>query len=305
MSPIPQDGAADIQAYNDELESLGTMSWHNSPWLYTECYLYRRIQTCFARRATRFWKCYDVFGRQKARALTSSKASVVELLQFLRGAIDTDERHASALLQEMLEISLWGNSVDLLLLVHLSAEELQGRQGKQARESFKQNVVDDDTEEVCNFVSGLKDATRTREIHVVLDNAGFEFFADLILVVYLLATNYASVVVLHGKAFPWFVSDVTEGDVAFTLEALANAAFSGDVSEAEAAEMTHFGATLAKLLEAGQLRYESHPFWTTQHCFARMREEAPDLWASLVSSELVIFKGDLNYRKLVFDGLWP
>lgn len=27
--------------YNQELEKLGTSTWLNVPWLYSECYLYR------------------------------------------------------------------------------------------------------------------------------------------------------------------------------------------------------------------------------------------------------------------------
>lgn len=312
IRPLSEDGAADIQTFNDELGELGSMTWHNSPWLFTECYLYRQVQTCFSRRQTPFWKNYDVFKRQKSRALMSSKTSAVELVQLLRKIVDPSEHghplgesDLKALLEEMLEVSLWGNSVDLLLLVHLSTEELQSRQGKQARQSFKQNVVDDDMEEVSQCMSRLVNADRPREIHIILDNAGFEFLADLILATYLLAANYASAVVLHGKAFPWFISDVTAHDLEFTLKTLGSASFSDNVSNSEKVELKWFEATLKRHLQSGSLRFEAHPFWTTQHCYARMPEYAPDLWTELVKAELVVFKGDLNYRKLVFDGLWP
>jgi len=41
FSPLADDGQADIEGYNKELEQLGNPSWFNVPWLYAECYLYR------------------------------------------------------------------------------------------------------------------------------------------------------------------------------------------------------------------------------------------------------------------------
>ncbi|KAJ9107194.1 hypothetical protein QFC19_002854 [Naganishia cerealis] len=40
-------------------------------------------------------------------------------------------------------------------------------------------------------------------------------------------------------------------------------------------------------------------FWTTQYSYQFLAEEAPELLQELKKSELVIFKGDLNYRKYV------
>lgn len=40
-SPLEDDGASDIAAYNKELEQRGNSKWHDVAWLYAECYLYR------------------------------------------------------------------------------------------------------------------------------------------------------------------------------------------------------------------------------------------------------------------------
>lgn len=288
------------------------MAWHNSPWLYTECYMYRLIHTCFSRRETTFWIGYDVFARQKSTSLKSSKTVIVELVQWLleicqkihKNEVKSAE-NMKALLEEMLQVSLWGNATDLLLLISVSVEELQSRQGKRSREMFKGNVVDDDTEQVWELLSAMPENSSKREIHVVLDNSGFEFVTDLVLVAYLLAANYAKTVVLHGKAIPWFVSDVTASDLDVTLDTLEHGNFSGTVTPEEASSLNEFSAQLRAYLTSGRLRYEAHPFWTTQHSYARLPQVAPQLYQDLSAAELVIFKGDLNYRKLVFDGLWP
>jgi len=51
----------------------------------------------------------------------------------------------------------------------------------------------------------------------------------------------------------------------------------------------------------GKLILRPHPFWTTQGGYWRMPSVAPELFEDLKESELVLFKGDLNYRKLVND----
>ena len=60
-----------------------------------------------------------------------------------------------------------------------------------------------------------------------------------------------------------------------------------------------------------------HPFWTLPAAFRGLSESdgarfpaegmitaAPDLYATLASSDLALFKGDLNYRKLMGDLDW-
>lgn len=51
LSPIPDDGEADVKAYNEELAARGSPKWHSVPWLYAECYLYRCV-----------WRAYDSRG---------------------------------------------------------------------------------------------------------------------------------------------------------------------------------------------------------------------------------------------------
>ena len=54
----------------------------------------------------------------------------------------------------------------------------------------------------------------------MLDNSGYELFSDLCLVDALLRSGRVTMVTLHQKAIPWFVSDVTQCDFDSTLSDL-------------------------------------------------------------------------------------
>ena len=57
-------------------------------------------------------------------------------------------------------------------------------------------------------------------------------------------------------------------------------------------------------MEEARWTVHGDQFWTLPHTFDEMSEADPDLYSALVQADLVIFKGDLNYRKLVGDLNW-
>lgn len=50
---------------------------------------------------------------------------------------------------------------------------------------------------------------------------GLELYGDLVLADYLLAAGMADVIVFHGKAVPWFVSDTLRADFYGTIDLCA------------------------------------------------------------------------------------
>lgn len=311
MEPLPSDGASDITSYNEELNALKNPTWQNVPWLFSECYMYRMMRIFFS-TSTSFWQSYDVFTKSKIQSLTGSKTGVLELVKrfhAMRKAIANNEIDdvdtEKAIFEEMIQICLWGNATDLSLLTTLSMEELTSRQGKTNRESSKANIVDDDTEEVWKLVSELKAAESAGTVHMVLDNAGFELLTDLVLVAYFVETGYAKKVVLHGKRMPWFVSDVTQRDLDSLIQGFVQGTVWQDINPTDTAELKEAGTYWKSLLASGKLEYRAESFWTTTHSFGRMATVEPALWEEFSEADLIIYKGDLNYRKLVYDGCWP
>lgn len=339
LTPIPDDGFADVEGYNVELHARGPPKWHDVEWLYSECYLYRRMATLFSLAQDPFWKTYDIFQRQKMSTFKSSRPAVLELASRYRDIITqirTSKSHAvvetsdpkeveeaeKVLFIEMAEICLWGNATDLSLLTSLTYEDIQKLQGSNARKESEKNVLVNDLGKAFDVLNQAhKDGKPSRRVDIVLDNAGFELFVDLVLAGYLLATGLATEVVLHPKSIPWFVSDVVPKDLQALLEAMQDPkAFyensSGDhdgksngqapvpLSDEEAANVKFLFEDWSNLHAEGQLILRPNRFWTHAGSFWRLPKVAPELLEDLKESELVIFKGDLNYRKLAGDVSW-
>ncbi|KAF4545161.1 uncharacterized protein LTHEOB_5572 [Lasiodiplodia theobromae] len=329
LTPLPDDGEADVAGYNKELEALGNPTWYNVPWLFAECYLYRRINTAFT--LSQNWKSYDIFARQKMDTFRSSRPAVLELaarykdlitqLESGKAQSQEDKEEADKILfMEMCEICLWGNATDLSLLTSLTYEDIQKLQGSEARKASEKNIVVNDLEAAYKVLLDAKKAgKKDRRVDIVLDNAGFELFVDLILAGYLLSAGLATNVVLHPKSMPWFVSDVLPQDFGALLNALANpqAFYTTQTDDDKHAERTPQPLSQKEVEELeflfqrwggfhaeGQLTIRPNRFWTEGGSYWRLPKTAPSLYEDLKESELVIFKGDLNYRKLTGDANW-
>ncbi|KAA6412043.1 MAG: duf89 domain-containing [Lasallia pustulata] len=333
LTPLIDDKERDVAGYNKELEALDKPTWFNVPWLYAECYLYRRISTSFA--LSKHWKNYDVFARQKMSTFRSSRPAVLELaakykelvLQLENDATSSKsaeelEAAEKVLFTEMYEICLWGNATDLSLLTSLSYEDIQKLQGSEARKSSEKNIIANDLPAAYHVLKTAQatHAKNERRVDIVLDNAGFELFVDLILAGYLLSANLATTIVLHPKSIPWFVSDVLPSDFAALLNALADSQtfyttpsddekHAGKTPEAlsakEVDELSFLFERWSGFHAEGQLLLRPNRFWTEAGSYWRLPKTEARLYEDLKESELVTFKGDLNYRKLTGDAMWP
>jgi uncharacterized protein with ATP-grasp and redox domains len=305
------------------------IKWFDATWLYSECYLYRRLHSFFS--ATQHWREYDPFRRQKNSAFRSSLAAVLELAARYRQILNAlrerrdgqssekeeDEKEKEKLLfMEMMEICLWGNATDLSLLTSLAYDEIQKLQGGAARKDAKENILVDDLTKVHEVLRKGKDEGKTkRRLDIILDNSGFELYVDLVLAGYLLEAGLATEVVLHPKCMPWFVSDVLSHDLNDLLDALKNpityfvennipGELKTELSLEQQSDLGFLYQNWTAFQTAGKLKLREDRFWTLPYSYWWLPTTAPELYAELKSSELVVFKGDLNYRKLTADADW-
>ena len=217
------------------------------------------------------------------------------------------------LFMEMCEICLWGNATDLSLLTSLTYEDIQELQGAEARKKAEMNILVNDLPAAYRVLKeAQKSGKMNRKVDIVLDNAGFELFVDLILAGYLLESGLATQIILHSKTMPWFVSDVIAADFQTLLYLLAcpNDIFSSGDNDT-APQLPLSAEDLESLMfvfnhwsdihSEGQLILRPHAFWTTRFSYWELPMQESRLLHDLRESELIVFKGDLNYRKLTAD----
>lgn len=297
-----------LQKYNTELAQIGAskkVSWHSAPWLYSECYLYQLLESWF--KETQLLREYDVFESLKNQTFRKSSFGVLELCRRYEvlgkqlSAGNTEKDALKLLFFEFADISLWGNASDLSLLAgNVTLEDIKSVQGAEVRRKNEEKILVNDIEQAWRQIQG-KDA----RIDFVLDNSGFELFADLCMALFLLDSGLASKVVMHCKEIPWFVSDTMPKDFLALIDQLEDPSFFDKIheSEGERQSITYLVSKSKFYVESGQISTQHHPFWTSCEEFWKLMQQK-DLCEELRKSDLIIFKGDLNYRKLTGDLNW-
>ncbi|XP_064412061.1 damage-control phosphatase ARMT1 isoform X2 [Latimeria chalumnae] len=300
------DGLPDSELWNQYLQQQKALlgrnerpSWFKSPWLYVECYMYRRIHE--AVKLNPPIGDFDVFNEGKTESFYKSQKAICALcihLEELNGKMkDLHEEQLKEEFMKLLQISLWGNRCDLS--ISAGRDNSQKSSLLASLEGLKAFILVDDSKSVWSVLLESKktkaEETSSTRVDIILDNAGFELVTDLVLADFLLASQLATEIHFHGKCMPWFVSDTTKEDFDWTLRVLqADNHF----------WMSNCGIKWEGLAKKGVWVYHEHSFWTLPHEFRDMAEVAPDLHAELQKSNLIFFKGDLNYRKLTGDRKW-
>ncbi|RUS33141.1 hypothetical protein BC938DRAFT_472893 [Jimgerdemannia flammicorona] len=168
--PIEEDGSTDYTTWNAILsQDFPNSSWFSATWLFSECYLYRRVRESF--NLTTTWSGYDPFFRQKTSTFQGSSSAVFDLARRFSVPIPSQsdtERHLW--FHELAQVCLWGNATDLSLLVNMTEENIKSLQatGAQRLEEQEKNIIVNDLERVWEKVKEMKGG----RVDFVLDNAG-------------------------------------------------------------------------------------------------------------------------------------
>jgi hypothetical protein len=313
MQPLREHTAeleADIEIWNRELAKYQGQPWLDAPWYFAEAYFYRRLMEAVHYFQPGPWKHHDPFGVKKRaqieRAITEALGST-DLTEILAGRGAQSETGPALTAQQVFDLllhsALWGNRADLSnYTIQVQAWGGLGQEtvAQHGQETFAQirdersNVLIDHTDAVRHLLSTQASSSEgTQRIAFINDNVGLDVLFDLMLSDFLLSRGWVHEVVLHLKAWPFFVSDAMPQDILTTI---------GILQSSTSASVRELGTRLSTYIEQGQLMLKADPFWTSPLMFRRM---PPTLHQTLADADLVILKGDVNYRRLLGDRHWP
>lgn len=285
IQPLTDTEAPDAADWARYIEPYLGQNWLEVPWFFAENYFYRRILDITGYFREGPGQAYDPFLHQKRQSLEKSRQAVQGLSSQINQSLKTDSQRKEAL-ASLLAVDLWGNQADFSMWP--GGEDIPGHEdtGQQ-----KEHTLVDDSGAIVDYLFGLND--RAERIDLLLDNVGLELVSDLFLAVFLLEQNLVDRIYLHAKIHPTFVSDALIKDVQQTVAFLLA---DGDREVASA------GQLLSGLLENGRLQLQAHWFWTSPLEMWRM---PASLKGELDHSNLLVSKGDANYRRLLGDRHWP
>lgn len=201
------------------------------------------------------------------------------------------------LIKLLLQISLWGNKCDLSISVGVQNSQLSDPLDN--LKILRPNILVNETNQLWQYFQQKENNNKSNKIAVVLDNAGFELFTDLCLIEFLQESGILSgnsCVNFYVKEMPWFVSDVMKKDFNWTLEYLCENVKSNSLKT--------LGCKWKNYFRIGKWKIIENHFWTLPYDYSEMENVENDLYKELQASKLVLFKGDLNYRKLAGDLNW-
>jgi hypothetical protein len=258
-------------------------TWLDIPWYFAEAYFYRRLLEAVRYFQPGPWWLHDPFARGKSTQLADTVGRIGLAAEVL-GQIKDE----TAQLEAWLHASLWGNRADLSNLT--VTDEVRGRQGVVERDNLLIDHVP--------WVGELIREGAFPHVAFINDNTGVELGFDLCLADLLLARDWAERVTLHLKVHPFFVSDAMVKDVRATVGAFV----AERSAEGRRRSPRELGVRLRAAMAQGRLLLVDDAFWTTALHFPQV---PPHLREALRATDLVIFKGDVNYRRLLSDRHWP
>ncbi|EDV99271.1 GH13756 [Drosophila grimshawi] len=265
-------------------------SYFRASWLHSECYLYRRISSFF--QNSKHLQNFDYFADLKQEDLKISERAILCLTEATR---ELGKNFVS--FSQLMHINMWSNRFEIQLnaFVFNTPRDKKNIDVLARVADLDKRLLVDDSNLVWDCLMKVK-GQKSIIVDYICDNAGFELFTDLLFIEYLVNHNLVTQVRMHVKTIPWYISDVMLHDIEWTIEYLKN--YKSEVVSA-------LGKKLERLMKEQRIIVAppSH-FWTGPQSFFVMFDSNIDLYKMLAQAHLIIFKGDLNYRKLLGDYIW-
>ncbi|KAG1693527.1 hypothetical protein DVH05_023292 [Phytophthora capsici] len=266
-------------------------TWQKSPWFLVEQYIFHLVLLMTDYYTTGF----DPFHYSKVAELKGDTPwSLLQTAVEISAQEEASPQSHHEQLKRFMMLCLWGNKADgtndkVKSTMHVAGDSLV----------FDEDLVlVDHSDRVISFLEQkaleIGDATALG-VEYISDNIGTELLLDLAMADHLLAHNWCSKVTFNVKQEPIYVSDVMPADVDEHIVEMQ--------CETRSPEARALGKRLASYISKGQIVVRPDRYWNEYTFYWKMPMEMQKRLAQ--EATLVILKGDLNYRRLLSDRLWP
>lgn len=270
VQPLKEE-TSDRAIWDEDIFPWLGKTWLELPWFLAETYFYRRVLEAVRYFHPGPWMGKDPYQRLKEEEISQSLAIFSEVYQDMLSGTSLND------FQQVCYRALWGNRGDLSNLTKFDTN----------MEAQHHNIILDHSQEVYHLLR-----QRPAKVAYIFDNVGKELYFDLAFVDYLLEAKVAKTITCYFKNQPFFVSDAMLKDLERTLLFLVGSPTEKDRQLAKRIRKAH---------QTGLIQYETPPFFT----FSSMFRQLPNaLKTQIASHDLVILKGDVNYRRLIGDRHW-
>lgn len=209
--------------------------------------------------------------------------------------INNNKYRTSELLEDILNRSLDSNTYD--------ASQLKGMEWNETKADDEDKKGIDD---VIEYLTSPKNK-QERNINYLVDNAGVEFFVDLLLGYCLVKDPNIRIkkVIYHVNVLPIFVSDVIENDLEYTFKVIKEFISSNATIEVSCKD-TYLNAlaSIEKMFKDGLAHIEPDFIWNMPTAYNNISRKKDIFKKNQDNVDLLIVKGDLNYRRLCGDMTW-
>lgn len=292
MRPLKDAQAPDTVSWRGYVAHYIGKNWLQVPWFFAETYFYRRILEATGYFQSGAGQGADPFMVQKHQGLEMSQRPIRAVGAQLNLTLEKVSKSGrkQAALTRFIKMSLWGNQADLSIWPAGQVEHPDHLDSRSSSRSQRSHLLVDDAAKVAARL--LKSGIHPVRVDFILDNAGLELVNDLALADFLLSAKIATSIRVHLKAHPTFVSDAMIKDIQQTVDVLASDPHPDVRSLAE---------RLKSHLEDGRLHLQEDYYWNSP---LSMWEMPSALRQELSGSDLILIKGDANYRRLLGDRRW-
>lgn len=267
-----KENTVDRVIWDQDLSQWIGKKWTEIPWLLAESYFYRRILEITKYFQSGPLKEVDPFDNLKKQEMDDGIITLIDLFPKL------DIKNSYEQFFQFCTKSLWGNRGDLSISAGLD----------QDMNTQHHRIIIDETRVAYHYLTQKQDNL----IAYFVDNTGKELFFDFALIDFLLQTGLAKQITCFVKSQPFYVSDAMPKDFFKSIK-MMDSSNSSPVKE--------LSQRINNNINSGTITLKSPPFLT----YGRTYDQLPkSFYDDLASYDLVILKGDLNYRRVMRDRHW-